>query len=78
MSLHALCRCGAAEPVISKATAWLLKATRNGTQFPPSPIGLYFARLWYHEKLYPVIWTLQALESAKAVLSSVSPSKPFL
>ncbi len=27
----------------------------------PSPIGLYFARLWYSEALYPLIWTLDAL-----------------
>ncbi len=25
------------------------------------PIGLYFARLWYSEKLYPIIWTVKAL-----------------
>lgn len=40
---------------------WLIQVTVEGTQFPPSPIGLYFARLWYHEQLYPVIWTLGAL-----------------
>jgi squalene-hopene/tetraprenyl-beta-curcumene cyclase len=28
---------------------------------PSSPIGLYFARLWYHEKLYPLIFSLAAL-----------------
>jgi squalene-hopene/tetraprenyl-beta-curcumene cyclase len=25
------------------------------------PIGLYFAKLWYSEKLYPTIWTVKAL-----------------
>jgi squalene-hopene/tetraprenyl-beta-curcumene cyclase len=40
---------------------WLLQATRGGTFFPPSPIGFYFAKLWYYEKLYPVIFTLAAL-----------------
>lgn len=54
-----------------RAAEWLIAATENGTQFPTAPIGLYFARLWYHEKLYPVVWTLQALRRAKAVLSSV-------
>ena len=33
----------------------------NGTHFPPSPIGFYFANLWYFEKLYPVIYTVAAL-----------------
>jgi squalene-hopene/tetraprenyl-beta-curcumene cyclase len=57
---------------IQRAANWLITATRGGTHFPAAPIGLYFARLWYHEKLYPVIWTLQALRRAKAVLPSVS------
>jgi squalene-hopene/tetraprenyl-beta-curcumene cyclase len=30
-------------------------------KFSPSPIGLYFASLWYSEKLYPVIFTAMAL-----------------
>jgi hypothetical protein len=32
--------------------------------FNPSPIGLYFANLWYSEELYPVIMTADALNSA--------------
>jgi len=53
---------------IQQATQWLLSATSHGTRFPPAPIGLYFARLWYHEQLYPVIWTLAALTSARRAL----------
>lgn len=48
-----------------RGVEWLLNATREGTHFPAAPIGLYFARLWYHECLYPVIWVLQALRSAR-------------
>ena len=29
--------------------------------FEPSPIGLYFAKLWYSERLYPLIFTVAAL-----------------
>jgi len=29
----------------------------------PAPIGLYFAKLWYSEMNYPIIWTVAALES---------------
>ena len=46
---------------LSSALAWLDQATEQGTKFPQSPIGLYFARLWYHEKLYPVVWTVEAV-----------------
>ncbi|VGO17515.1 Sporulenol synthase [Pontiella desulfatans] len=43
----------------------LLEKTAQGTQFPASPIGLYFASLWYSEKLYPLIFALEALKRCK-------------
>ncbi|MCE9518918.1 MAG: hypothetical protein K8R87_05065 [Verrucomicrobia bacterium] len=55
------------EPV-QRGTQWLMEQTQNGTTFPAAPIGLYFARLWYHEKTYPVIWTLAALEQGRQAL----------
>ncbi|MDB6119101.1 MAG: shc 2 [Verrucomicrobiaceae bacterium] len=51
---------------IRRGVDWLLNATAEGTQFNASPIGLYFARLWYHETLYPVIWTLSALKAVRS------------
>jgi squalene-hopene/tetraprenyl-beta-curcumene cyclase len=53
---------------LQRGVGWLLDATCDGTHFPVSPIGLYFARLWYHEKLYPIIWTLGALKATRAAL----------
>ena len=32
-----------------------------------APIGLYFSHLWYSEKLYPLIWTVEALGRLKTV-----------
>jgi squalene-hopene/tetraprenyl-beta-curcumene cyclase len=46
---------------VQKGLNWLLQRTKGGTCFPPAPIGFYFAKLWYYEKLYPVIFTLAAL-----------------
>ncbi|MBL9132801.1 MAG: hypothetical protein JNG86_16455 [Verrucomicrobiaceae bacterium] len=69
VALHALLLPGSADASVRKATEWLLEATKGGTHFPTAPIGLYFARLWYHERLYPVIWTLQALRAAKESLA---------
>jgi squalene-hopene/tetraprenyl-beta-curcumene cyclase len=60
----------ALQEAIQHGTAWLVDATENGTQFAAAPIGLYFARLWYHERLYPVIWTLGALKAVRVRLSS--------
>ncbi|CAB4583435.1 MAG: squalene--hopene cyclase [Actinobacteria bacterium] len=68
VALHALCLSGASRSAIHLSLDWLIQATQHGTHFPSAPIGLYFARLWYHERLYPVIWTLQALQSARQQL----------
>ena len=38
----------------------LLELTQQATHFPASPIGLYFARLWYAERLYPMIFSAAA------------------
>ena len=47
---------------------WLLAATDCGRYFPTAPIGLYFASLWYSEKLYPIIFVLSAQKAAAARL----------
>ena len=50
---------------IQRGTAWLADHTQGGTRFDATPIGLYFARLWYSERLYPVIFTVQALSAVR-------------
>jgi squalene-hopene/tetraprenyl-beta-curcumene cyclase len=49
------------DPAASRARLWLAERTQEGTTFEPSPIGLYFAKLWYWERLYPLIFTAAAL-----------------
>lgn len=72
-ALAALVSHGFIIPAISQAAqrgaAWLCETTQRGTVFPSSPIGLYFARLWYYEKTYPVLWTLAALNRVAAISS---------
>ena len=41
----------------------------NGTFREPTPIGFYFARLWYFERLYPLIYLCGCLRGALAALS---------
>jgi squalene-hopene/tetraprenyl-beta-curcumene cyclase len=43
---------------------WLIRAIETGKYRLAAPIGLYFARLWYYERLYPVIFTVSALGRA--------------
>jgi len=55
---------------LHRSLNWLIARTDEGRQFPTSPIGLYFARLWYSEALYPVIFTGGALQRATQVMAS--------
>ena len=43
---------------------WLLEAVESDHFQESSPIGLYFASLWYYEELYPVIFSATALRRA--------------
>ncbi|NOX99765.1 MAG: squalene--hopene cyclase [Verrucomicrobia bacterium] len=54
---------------IETGSQCLISLTKQGTHFPPSPIGFYFAKLWYHEKIYPIVWTVSALNKAQSALS---------
>ncbi|HYV27135.1 MAG TPA: prenyltransferase/squalene oxidase repeat-containing protein, partial [Candidatus Eisenbacteria bacterium] len=40
---------------------WLIERVESGAWKLPSPIGFYFAKLWYYERLYPMIFTTSAL-----------------
>jgi squalene-hopene/tetraprenyl-beta-curcumene cyclase len=55
----------AIQSAVSRGVSWLIEHTGKGTSVEPSPIGLYFARLWYFEELYPVIFTVSALQKVK-------------
>ena len=49
---------------------WLMNETDLGQKFDPCPIGFYFAKLWYFEKLYPLIFTIAAMEAVGAMRTS--------
>ena len=53
---------------IRRGAAFLIDRTDYGRRFDAAPIGLYFAKLWYFEQFYPVIFTVSALARAEAVL----------
>ena len=42
-------------------TAWLVRAVESDRHRCPSPIGFYFAKLWYYEDLYPLVFTVSSL-----------------
>lgn len=48
---------------IRHATDWLLRRVEDDTWTQPAPIGFYFAKLWYYERMYPMVFTVAALEA---------------
>jgi len=61
----------AARPAVRAAAergaAWLARRRGNDAPCTPAPIGLYFASLWYAEKLYPLVWSIEALARVLAL-----------
>ena len=59
----------AAKPTVRAAALrgaqWLAQQFAKNQMPSPAPIGLYFAQLWYFEKLYPLIWSVEALGLAR-------------
>jgi squalene-hopene/tetraprenyl-beta-curcumene cyclase len=51
---------------IESGRSWLSRETDGGRRFAASPFGFYFARLWYSEELYPLIFAVGALEAENA------------
>ena len=54
------------DDAITRGRQWLADATDGGRRAATAPIGLYFAKLWYSEKLYPWSFTLAALAAAES------------
>jgi len=59
-----------AKAAIERGLAWLYKQWASDKGKEPTPIGLYFARLWYSEAMYPLVFSLGALGSINRCLLS--------
>ena len=64
----------AVEAAVEQGVSSLVDAVESGRHREPSPIGLYFARLWYYERLYPLCFTVSAL--GRAVHPNQPPGQP--
>lgn len=67
LALHALGTLGdpAHREAMDRGSAWLTAATERGERTPASPIGFYFAKLWYYEDLYPLIFSVGGLGASE-------------
>ena len=54
------------QTVIENGLRWLHEAIGRGEHRRATPIGFYFARLWYFESLYPLTFTAGAVNRANA------------
>ena len=54
-------------PLLDSSLRWLCDRIDEDAHRAAAPIGLYFANLWYFEKLYPVVFSLAALNQVLRV-----------
>lgn len=52
------------QDAIEQGVAFLIQCVEEGRHGQSAPIGFYFAKLWYHERLYPVVRIVAALGQA--------------
>ncbi|MEM8946879.1 MAG: prenyltransferase/squalene oxidase repeat-containing protein [Planctomycetota bacterium] len=52
------------EAAVEVGISWLIEAIEQDRHTEPAAIGFYFAKLWYHERLYPQIFATHALAAA--------------
>jgi len=75
LAVSALASVGADQAdVVTRGAAWLAGKLNAHEQLPATPIGLYFATLWYYEELYPLIFATAALSQAQQLLSGSVPN----
>ncbi len=49
---------------VTRALTWLVERIEENRHRVATPIGFYFAKLWYYEKLYPLTFAAAALDRA--------------
>ncbi len=60
LAVRALSASGNESPV-NKGIVWIVNKIEENKTLNASPIGLYFASLWYYEKMYPLVFANSAL-----------------
>ena len=61
LAMEALAGDPSAANHLERGTQWLIRTLETAHPIEPAPIGLYFARLWYAERLYPLVFAASAL-----------------
>ena len=64
------------QPAIGAGLGRLVEAVEGGRHWETAPIGLYFAKLWYYERLYPLAFLVAALGQAVRKMVPPAPDAP--
>jgi squalene-hopene/tetraprenyl-beta-curcumene cyclase len=67
---HPLTKPDEVKACMTSGASWLAEQIEQGAWQEASPIGFYFAKLWYYEKLYPLVFAAGALERVKGLLKN--------
>jgi squalene-hopene/tetraprenyl-beta-curcumene cyclase len=68
IAVDALLSTGPVDEHSVRGLGWILERIESGTWSEPAPIGFYFAKLWYFERLYPQIFAAAALRTAERIM----------
>lgn len=64
LAVEALLSDGGTSTAVSSGLDWLLDRIDDNRIGETAPIGFYFAKLWYFERLYPLVFVTSALRRA--------------
>jgi squalene-hopene/tetraprenyl-beta-curcumene cyclase len=59
---------------VSRGLNWLTAAVEQDAHRKPAIIGFSLAKLWYHERLYPLAFAAGALSQAARSVGSQTPA----
>ena len=55
---------------MSNGLSWLLNAVNQDQHHHSAILGFYSKKLWYHERLYPLVFAAEALSQAARRIKS--------
>jgi squalene-hopene/tetraprenyl-beta-curcumene cyclase len=73
--------CGDAQTIgeaAARAIQWLADAVEANRHTESAPLGRYFGKVWYYERLYPLVWTVAALGPAAQCARQAKAAQPAL
>jgi squalene-hopene/tetraprenyl-beta-curcumene cyclase len=81
LAAQALSLCGDAQTIgeaAARAIQWLADAVEANRHTESAPLGRYFGKVWYYERLYPLVWTVAALGPAAQCARQAKAAQPAL